>query len=72
LHQTNAAISKKLSKLEAHLGTQLVHRERKGFTLTEAGQHYYHEAKKALAQFNVAERSVVQENKEPHYYPRQR
>lgn len=65
LHQTNAAISKKLSKLESHLGTQLVRRERKGFTLTEAGQRYYHEAKKALAQFNVAEQSVGQEIKEP-------
>lgn len=60
LHQTNAAISKKLTKLEAHLGTQLVHRRRKGLILTEPGQRYYHEAKKALAQFTLAEQSVIQ------------
>jgi DNA-binding transcriptional LysR family regulator len=65
LHQTNAAISKKLTKLEAHLGTQLVHRERKGLTLTEAGQRYYHEAKKALTQFALAEQSVEQISTEP-------
>lgn len=65
LHQTNAAISKKLTKLEAHLATQLIHRERKGLILTEAGQHYYHEAKKALAQFMLAEQSVVQTTTQP-------
>ncbi|CAN5220478.1 LysR family transcriptional regulator [soil metagenome] len=65
LHQTNAAISKKLTKLEAHLGILLVHRQRKGLILTEAGQRYYHEAKKALAQFNVAEQSIVQAKVQP-------
>lgn len=65
IHQTNAAISKKLTKLEAHLGIQLVNRGRKGLVLTEAGQRYYHEAKKALAQFQVAEKSVVQTIQEP-------
>lgn len=65
LHQTSAAISKKLTKLEAHLATQLVRRERKGFVLTDAGQRYYHEAKKALAQFALAERSVVHATTQP-------
>ncbi len=58
LHQTSAAISKKLTKLENMLETQLVLRERKGLILTDAGQRYYHEAKKALAQFALAESSV--------------
>lgn len=65
LHQTNAAISKKLTKLEAHLEILLIHRERKGLILTEAGQRYYHEAKKALAQFNFAEQSIVQTKVQP-------
>jgi len=59
LHQTSAAISKKLTKLETLLETQLVLRDRKGLVLTEAGQRYYHEAKKALAQFALAESSVL-------------
>jgi DNA-binding transcriptional LysR family regulator len=65
LHQTNAAISKKLAKLEAHLATQLIQRQRKGMILTEAGQRYYHEAKKALAQFNLAEEVVTQSRIHP-------
>lgn len=77
LHQTDAAISKKLTKLETHLSLQLVNRERKGLTLTEAGQRYYHEAKKALEQFLMAEQCVVQAALQPrgvlkivsnHYY----
>ncbi|MBS0359219.1 MAG: LysR family transcriptional regulator [Proteobacteria bacterium] len=65
LHQTSAAISKKLSKLESHLKTRLVIRERKGLSLTAAGQHYYHEAKKAVNQFVLAEQSVAQEMLQP-------
>ena len=65
LNQTNAAISKKLSKLEAHLGTQLIKRDRKGLLLTEAGQRYYHEAKNALKTFNDAELAVVQTKEKP-------
>lgn len=65
LHQTSAAISKKLTKLETLLETQLVLRERKGLVLTEAGQRYYHEAKKALAQFALAERSVALDAAQP-------
>ncbi|MBS0357893.1 MAG: LysR family transcriptional regulator [Proteobacteria bacterium] len=65
LHQTSAAISKKLSKLEGHLKTRLVIRERKGLSLTAAGQRYYHEAKKAVNQFVLAEQSVAQEIIQP-------
>lgn len=65
LHQTNAAISKKLSKLEAHLGVQLINRDRKGLSLTEAGQRYYHEAKNALKNFIDAELSVVETKTKP-------
>lgn len=58
LHQTSAAISKKLTKLEEYLSTQLLIRHRKGITLTEAGQRYYHEMKKAIEQFKIAESSA--------------
>ena len=65
LHQTNAAISKKLSKLEAHLGVQLITRDRKGLSLTEAGQRYYHEAKNAIKTFQDAELAVVETKEKP-------
>ncbi|HEV2613600.1 MAG TPA: LysR family transcriptional regulator [Gammaproteobacteria bacterium] len=65
LHQTNAAISKKLSKLEAHLGVQLINRGRKGLSLTDAGQRYYHEAKNALKGFIEAEQAVIQTKVKP-------
>lgn len=59
LSQTDAAISKKLTKLEEYLKTCLIERGRKGITLTSAGQRYYHEAKKAIIQFNLAEQSIL-------------
>jgi DNA-binding transcriptional LysR family regulator len=65
LNQTSAAISKKLSKLETHLGIQLLIRGRKGVTLTEAGQSYYHEVKQAVQQFKAAELSAKQLKSEP-------
>lgn len=65
LHQTNAAISKKLTKLEAHLAVQLIYRQRKGMVLTEAGQRYYHEAKKALTQFQLAELAASESIMQP-------
>lgn len=65
LCQTDAAISKKLRKLEEHLETQLIERSRKGLLLTESGQRYYHDVKKALQQFDLAEHGILEEKKEP-------
>lgn len=65
LHQTTAAISKKLTKLEAHLSVQLLLRQGREFGLTEAGQRYYAEMKKVIAQFELAERSVEQKSQLP-------
>ena len=48
LHQTDAAISKKLSKLEASLDVQLLERGRGKLNLTEIGQQYYTVCKEAL------------------------
>jgi DNA-binding transcriptional LysR family regulator len=55
LHQTNSAISRKITKLEARLGVQLLKRHRTGAMLTDIGQRYYHDCKEALAQFKKAE-----------------
>lgn len=60
LLQTSAGISKKISKLEDRLAAQLLIRNRKGVKLTEVGQIYYHEVKKALEQLKIAESSLSQ------------
>jgi len=65
LHQTDAAISRKITKLETYLGAKLIDRQRTGAVLTALGQHYYHECKKAIAQFNQAEALVKSSVKEP-------
>jgi DNA-binding transcriptional LysR family regulator len=48
LHQTNAAINKKLAKLEAKLGIQLLERDNKSSKLTPKGKHYYAAYKEVL------------------------
>jgi DNA-binding transcriptional LysR family regulator len=65
LNQTNAAISKKLTRLEEYLGNQLLIRNRKGISLTDAGQRYYHEAKLAIEQLKTAEFAVKQNKDKP-------
>lgn len=65
LCQTDAAISKKLRKLEDYLEIQLIERSRKGLLLTEAGQRYYHEVKKAIGQFDRAQQILIGEKQEP-------
>lgn len=54
LAQTPAAISRKITKLENHLGVQLVKREKSGAVLTRLGQHYYHQCKQGVAYIDAA------------------
>lgn len=65
LHQTEAAVSRKLSKLEDYLGAQLLWRHRRGAKLTDVGQRYYHQAKLAVQQFKQAERLVHNQVRAP-------
>lgn len=55
LCQTDAAISKKLSKLEVSLQSQLLERGAGKQFLTEKGQHYYRLSKEAIEKLNYAE-----------------
>lgn len=41
LHTTHSTISRQLQQLEAELGTRLINRNTRGFSLTSAGQQYY-------------------------------
>ncbi|MBP9726755.1 MAG: LysR family transcriptional regulator [Gammaproteobacteria bacterium] len=65
LSQSEAAVSKKLKKLEEWLEVQLIIRKRTGLVLTEAGQNYYQASKKAIEQFLEAEAGFRQKKNIP-------
>jgi DNA-binding transcriptional LysR family regulator len=60
LCQTDAAISKKLTKLEKSLNVKLLERGPGNQRLTEMGAHYYHACKAALEKINAAESLIKQ------------
>jgi DNA-binding transcriptional LysR family regulator len=64
LRLTTAAVSKKISRLEDHLSTQLLDRGRKGVTPTEAGQLYYHQVKELIEKFREFESSFLRSEQE--------
>ncbi len=51
---TQSAVSRQLQTLEAHLGAELVSRDRKRLSLTKAGQDYVQEIRPALSQIAQA------------------
>src|SRR5271170_1567254 len=53
-----STISKQLSALESYLGAQLLHRNSRGLSPTEAGHRYYEMATKLLAELEAVESSV--------------
>jgi DNA-binding transcriptional LysR family regulator len=55
---STAAVSRQVSRLEAELRTQLLHRTTRRVTLTEIGAQYYQQCKKALSELMEAERSI--------------
>jgi LysR family transcriptional regulator for bpeEF and oprC len=48
------AISKQISALEAELGTELLHRNKRSISLTEAGREFYQSAQRILEDFESA------------------
>lgn len=65
LHQTDAAISRKLSKLESDLAVQLLSRQRSGIVLTSIGQAYYHQVKAAVSTLDEAQHMIRQTQQQP-------
>lgn len=59
---TKSAISRRLSDLEARLGTQLVLRTTRSLSLTEAGETLFHRAVGLLADWNEAEAESTSDN----------
>jgi DNA-binding transcriptional LysR family regulator len=55
---TPSAVSKQIARLEARLGVTLFTRNSRGLSLTEAGQAYYHECIKGVAQLSLAEERI--------------
>ena len=60
-----ATVSRKVSELEAHLGTRLLNRSSRQVTLTDAGQSYVAACKRILEDLEEAERSAAGEYTTP-------
>jgi len=58
LGMSPAVVSKRLRKLESHLGSRLLHRTTRQISLTEAGQGYYERIVDILAGIEDAENFV--------------
>ncbi len=58
-------VSRKVSELEAHLGTQLVVRTSRGLGLTDAGQAYVDACRRILDELEDAERAAAGEYRAP-------
>ena len=57
---SKSAVSKRITQLEDRLGVRLLYRTTRRLSLTEAGEHYFTNAVRALAYASEAEDSVTQ------------
>lgn len=62
---TPAAVSRAVARHEAALGVRLLHRTTRSMKLTEAGQFYFEQGRKALALMEEAERTLTSAQGEP-------
>lgn len=60
-----STVSRKVSELEAHLGTQIVVRTSRKLLLTDAGQAFVEASRRIMADLEEAERSASGEYREP-------
>lgn len=60
-----ATVSRKVSELEAHLGTRLLTRSSRRLTLTDAGRSYFAACKRVLDDLGEAERAASGEYRAP-------
>jgi len=57
---SKAHVSRKITQLESHLGTQLLVRTTRKLALTETGRAYYERARDIVGQFHALDRSVIE------------
>lgn len=62
---TRSAAGKSLARLEAHLGTRLLHRSTRSMSMTADGQYFYERCIQILADIDEAESYVRQDNLQP-------
>lgn len=65
LRLSNAAVSKNIGELEAHLGTRLLNRTTRSMSLTEAGAIYHERVGRALDELQEAETALGPMQQEP-------
>ncbi len=65
LGTTTSAVSKSIGRLEAALGTRLLHRTTRRLGLTESGATFYQRCLRILAEVEAAEEAVSQLQREP-------
>nr|WP_236943499.1 LysR family transcriptional regulator [Lactobacillus amylolyticus] len=53
-HISQPAISQQIKELEANLGVELLHRKGRSFTVTKAGQYFYHHGQDVIDNFICA------------------
>ncbi|MGB0514895.1 MAG: LysR family transcriptional regulator, partial [Wenzhouxiangellaceae bacterium] len=57
---SKGAVSKAVSRLEAHLGVRLLHRTTRRQTLTEAGEQFFARAGRGVAELEEAAREAAE------------
>jgi len=62
---SKSAVSKRINRLEAHLGLRLIYRTTRKLSLTEAGERYFNHAVEAMRAAGQAEDAVTQLQGEP-------
>ncbi|MCG8613031.1 MAG: LysR family transcriptional regulator [Pseudomonadales bacterium] len=58
LNTSTSSVSRQLQQLEAHLGTQLLQRTTRSFSLTQAGQIYYGSCRRILEELRQTEQQM--------------
>ena len=56
---SQSAISQQIRALEEDLGTELIHRENRRFTLTPAGEYFYHHSRELLDEIDELRRETI-------------
>ena len=65
MHQTEASISKRITRLESELGMKLLERNRAGLKLTDVGEHYYRICREGVASIALADQYVKSQKLAP-------